>query len=242
MNYDFTFGSKIQCSENEKKHSLILLKEILEQTKKARTAGFLVLGQDSDSITNAFLKDSVKLIGKGYDYQAVEKILEIKMAVRNAEGIHLLEMAMVKEGILSILRGDPVSLTEEILFSFLGTAIYEAHKKEQNDEFTRHIIQLSQGERTARSECGFWLLNASDNEISFLLKAFDWESLGVLMKVETDAVLYRIYSNLSKEAGKLFRERLQMQKAPDAKTINSAENKFRTITAKISGSKETAAV
>ncbi|HAK45078.1 MAG TPA: hypothetical protein DCO79_04050 [Spirochaeta sp.] len=237
MNYDFTFGSMIKCSENEKKHSLVLLKEILGQSKKARTAGFLVLGQDSDSIKNSFLKDGIKLIGKGYEYSAVEKILEIRMVVRNAKGIHLLEMAMVKEGILSILRADPVSLTEEILFSFLGSSIYEEHTKEQNDDFTKNIIQLSHSERTARSECGFWLLNASDNEISFLMKAFDWETLGVLMKVETDAVLYRIYSNLSKDAGKLFKERLEMQKDPDGRTINDAEDKFRTITAKIAAGK-----
>lgn len=233
MNYDFTFGSKIKCSENEKKHSLILLKEILEQSQKARTAGFLVLGQNAESIKNTFLKDGIKLIGKGYEYSAVEKILEIRMAVRNAEGIHLLEMAMVKEGILSILRADPLSLTEEILFSFLGSSIYEEHMKEQNDEFTKHIIQLSNSEKTARSECGFWLLNASDNEISFLLKAFDWSSLAVLMKVETDAVLYRIYSNLSKEAGKLFRERMLSRKTPDGRTTNEAEDKFRIVTAKI---------
>ena len=237
MNYDFTFGSKIKCSEAEKKHSLILLREILEQSKKARTAGLLVLGQDADSIKNPFLRDGIKLIGKGYEYSVVEKILEIKVAVRNAEGIHLLEMAMVKEGILSILRSDPVSCTEEILFSFLGTTLYEEHRKEQNDDFTKYIIQLSHGERTARSECGFWLLNASDNEISFLLKAINWETLVILMKVETDAVLYRLYSNLSKEAGKLFRERLLIQKSPDGKTINDAEDRFREVTSRITAGK-----
>ena len=98
MNYDVNFGSRVKCTESEKKHSLVLLREILEQSKKARTAGFLVLGQDSDSISNTFLKDGIKLIGKGYDYSSVEKILDIKIAVRNAQGIHLLEMAMIREG------------------------------------------------------------------------------------------------------------------------------------------------
>lgn len=242
MNYDLTFGNRIKCSENEKKHSIVLLREILEQSKKARTAGFLVLGQDADSIRNTFLKDGIKLIGKGYEHSAVEKILDIKMSVRNADGIHLLEMAMVKEGVLSIMRADPVSLTEEILFSFLGLPIYEQHLKEQKNDFTKYIAHISTSEKTARSECGFWLLQASDNEISFLLKAFDWESLGVLMKVETDAVLYRIYSNLSEESGKLFRERIHIQKDPDGKTINNAENKFRTITSKISAGKVVTAI
>jgi hypothetical protein len=233
MNYDTTFGNKIKCSEKEKIHSLVLLKEILEQSKKARTAGFLVLGQDADSISNTFLKDGIKLIGKGYEYTSIEKILEIKMAVRAAEGIHLLEMAMVKEGILSIMRADPFSLTEEILFSFLGQAIYDEHLKDQNNDFNAYVKKISKSETTARSECGFWLLQANDNEISFLLKAFDWESLGVLMKVETEAVLYRIYSNLNEDSGKLFRDRLMIVKDPDGKTIDAAENKFRTITAKI---------
>lgn len=237
MNYDLTFGGRIKCSETEKKHSLVLLKEILEQSKKARTAGFLVLGQDADSISNKFLKDGIKLIGKGYDYSSVEKILDIKMSVRNAEGILLLEMAMAREGVLSIMRADPVSLTEEILFSFLGQTIYEQHLKDQKDDFSKYLTRIVKSKKTAHSECGFWLLKASDNEISFLLKAFDWESLGILMKVETEAVLYRIYSNLSTESGKLFRERLYNQKAPDGKTINTAENKFRTITAKITAGK-----
>ena len=237
MNYDLLFGNKVKCSEAEKKHSLILLKEILELSKKARTAGLLVLGQDAESIKNSFLRDGIKLLGKGYEYSVVEKILDIKISVRNADGIHLLEMAMVKEGILSIMRSDPISCTEEILFSFLGTSLYESHRKEKNDEFTRYIIQLSHGERTARSECGFWLLNASDNEISFLLKAINWETLSVLLKVETDAVLYRIYSNLSKDAGKLFREKLSSQRDSDGRTINDAENRFRDVTSKISTGK-----
>ena len=236
MNYDFTFGDKIKCSENEKKHSLVLLKEIIEQSKKARTAGFLVLADNADSISNTFLKDGIKLLGKGYDYSSVEKILEIRIAVRNASGILLLEMAMIKEGILSILRGDSVSLTEEILFSFLGHSIYENHLKEQNNDFERYINMISTSVNTARTECGFWLLQANDNEISFLLKTFDWESLGTLMKMETDAVLFRIYNNLNEEAGKIFRERLLSLKDPDAKSINKAENKFRLITAKITSS------
>ena len=240
MNYDLTFGTRIKCTEAEKKHSLVLLREILEQSKKARTAGFLVLGKDADLISNSFLKDGIKLIGKGYDYAAVEKILDIRIAVRNADGIHLLEMAMVKEGVLSILRSDPVSLTEEILFSFLGSAIYEKHLREQNDDFTKYLAQIANSERTARSECGFWMLQASDNEISFMLKAFDWETLGVLMKMETDAVLYRVYSNLSRESGKLFRERLLILKDPDGKAIGEAENKFRAVTSKISEGKKAA--
>ncbi len=237
MNYDLTFGSRIKCSENEKRHSLILLKEILEQARKARSAGFLVLDHDSGSINDNFLRDSIKLIGKGYDYSVVERILDIRIAVRNAEGVHLLEMAMVKEGILSILRADPVSLTDEILCSFLGPQINEEHKKRLDDDFTRHLIKLANSERSARTECGFWVLSASDNEISFMLKAFDWENLGVLMKMETDAVQYRIYSNISKEAGKLFKERLSLLKDPDAKTIDEAENRFREITSKISNGK-----
>lgn len=242
MNYDTTFGNKIKCSEKEKIHSLVLLREILEQSKKARTAGFLVLGQDSDSIANTFLRDGIKLIGKGYEYASIEKILEIKMAVRGAEGILLLEMAMVKEGILSIMRSDPVLLTEEILFSFLGQTIYDEHLKDQNNDFTKYIRLISESEATARSECGFWLLNANDNEISFLLKAFDWASLGVLMKVETDAVLYKIYKNLNEDSGKLFRERLLILKDPDGKTIDNAETRFRTITAKIAVGQVSAAV
>ena len=242
MNYDVNFGTRIKCSDKEKQHSLILLKEILEQSKKARSAGFLVLGQDAETIKNTFLRDGIKLLGKGYDYTSVEKILDIRMTVRNAEGIHLLEMAMVREGILSILRADPLSLTEEILFSFLGSAIYEQHLKQQSDDFTKYIARIANSERTARSECGFWLLNASDNEISFLLKAFDWETLGVLVKMETDAVKYRVFNNLSRESGKLFHERISVLKDPDGKTIDAAESKFRSITAKITAGKVETAV
>ena len=35
MNYDCVFGNRIKCSDAEKKHSLILIKEILEQSKLA---------------------------------------------------------------------------------------------------------------------------------------------------------------------------------------------------------------
>ncbi len=234
MTYDNSFGSRIKCTEKEKQHSLLLLHEILEQSKKARSAGFLVLGEDTNSITNNFLKDSIRLIGRGYDYEAIERILDIRIAVRNAEGIHLLEMAMIKEGVLSILRSDPISLTEEILFSFLGVSIYKNYLKEKDNNFSEYLNHISKTERTARSECGFWLLKASDNEISFLLKVLEWETLGVLMKMETDAVRYRIYNNLGNEAAKLFKEQLTGIKIPDAKTINDAETKFRAITEKIS--------
>ena len=243
MHYDLNFGNRIKCSETEKKHSLVLLKEILKQSKLAKKAGFLFLGQEADSIPNTFLRDGIKLIGKGYDYQTVEKILDIKIAVRNAEGILLLEMAMIKEGILSIMRADPLNLTEEILFSFLGTSIYERHSKEQSDDYAKYLEKISYARKTARSECGFWLLQADDNEISFLLKTIDLDSLTVLMKMETDAVLYKIYKNLSTESGKLFLERLSILKTPDGSAIDKAENIFRSVTAKINdGSPELAEV
>lgn len=233
MYYDLDFGTRIKCSEKEKKHSLVLLKEILDQCKIAKTAGFLVLGQEADSISNSFLRDGIKLIGKGYDYATIEKILDIKIAVRNAGGILLLEMAMIKEGILSIMRSEPVALTEELLFSFLGTSIYEQHLKEKSNDYAVYLEKIEKAPQTARSECGFWLLQAGDNEISFLLKALDLETLSTLMKMETDAVLYRVYKNLSNEAGKLFRERLLILKTPDGKAINQAEDVFRSITNKI---------
>lgn len=242
MNYDYSFGSRIKCTDAEKKHSLILTKEILEQSKKARSAGFIALGQNADSISNSFLKDSIKLVGKGYDYSAVEKILEIRTAVRNADGILLLELAMVKEGVLSIMRGDPSGLTEEILFSFLGSNIYETHQKMQTVDHERYVEQLSKAERKAETAPGKWLLNARDNEISFLMKAFDWEALLVLLIKETDAVQYRVYSNLSSDAGKLFRERLQSSPEPEAKAKMKAEAKFNTIVEKINTGKTTSPV
>jgi hypothetical protein len=239
MSYDQAFGEKSKCTELEKKHAIILLKEILELSKKARTAGFIVLSKDSESIKNKFLRDSIKLVGKGYDYSAVERILDIRISVRNSSGVHLLEMAMVKEGVLSILRGDPISLTEEILFSFLGLSISEEHQNEQNQNYTEYVSRLSKADRTAKTKPGKWLLGARDNEISFLLKAFDWESLATLLKTETNAVLYRVYSNLTNEAGKLFRERLQTSKTPDDKSIETAEGKFNTIISKMGTSKIT---
>jgi hypothetical protein len=237
MNYDYSFGSRIKCTDAEKKHSLILIKEILEQSKKARSAGFIVLGQNADSISNSFLRDSIKLIGKGYDYSAVQRILEIRMAVRNADGILLLEMAMIKEGVLSILRSEPSGLIEEILFSFLGSSIYETHQKMQSVDQERYVEQLSKAERKAVTSPGKWLLNARDNEISFLLKAFDWESLLVLLTTETDAVKYRVYSNLSSDAGKLFKDRLQGCPDPEAKIKMKSEAKFNSIVEKINTGK-----
>jgi len=237
MNYDYSFGSRIKCTEAEKKHSLILIKEILEQSKKARSAGFIVLGQNADSISNSFLRDSIKLIGKGWDYSAVQKILDIRTAVRNADGILLLEMAMIKEGVLSILNGDPPSLTEEILFSFLGSSIYETHQKMQSVDHDRYVEQLSKAERKADTSPGRWLISARDNEISFLLKAFDWESLTVLLSDETEGVKYRIYSNLSVDAGKLFRERLMSSPKAEDKKKMKAEARFNSIVEKINTGK-----
>ncbi|MBI9108136.1 MAG: hypothetical protein JEZ04_15410 [Spirochaetales bacterium] len=233
MTYEYSFGNRIKCTDAEKKHSLKLIKEILDQSKKARSSGFIVLGQNADSISNSFLRDSIKLVGKGYDYSAVDRLLEIKIAVRNADGILLLEMSMIREGVLSILRGDPAGLTEEILFSFLGSSIYESHQKIQSIDHERYVEQLSKAEKKSETSPGSWFLGARDNEISFLLKAFDWESLKVLVANETDGVKYRIYSNLSSEAGKLFRERIQGCTEKEPKVKMKAEARFNSIIEKI---------
>lgn len=233
MNYDCVFGNRIKCSDAEKKHSLILIKEILEQSKLARSAGFMVLGQNADSLSNPFLRDSIKLVGKGWDYDAVERILNIRIAVRNAEGILLLEMAMIKEGILSIMRGEPSGITEEILFSFLGTEFYETHRKLQTADHERFVKKLSSAKESANTEAGEWILEAGDNEISFLLKAFDWESLTYILKDESDGVRYRIFSNLGNEAGKLFRERLQSCREPEKKVKMKAVAKFNSLAERI---------
>ena len=48
---------------------------------------------------------------------------------------------------------------------------------------------------------------------------------------------YRIYSNLSSDAGKLFRERLQSSTDPEAKVKMKATAKFNSIVEKINTGK-----
>ena len=237
MEYGIAFGSRTKCTDTEKKHALLLVREILELSRKARSAGFIALGQSTESIKNPFLKDGIQLLGKGYDYSAVEKIMNIKISVRDSQGIHLLELAIIKEGILSIMRGDPFSLTEEILFSFLGPKIYKSHLKEQDSKFELYLKRISTSERIAATDPGKWLLHARDNEISFLLKAFEWDHLSLLLKDETEAVLYRVFSNLNSETGKMFRERLALAKSPSEAQLAKVENRFNSIVMKISAGK-----
>ena len=233
MSYDCIFGNRASCDNKDKKMLLDLIKEILDQSKLARSAGFIVLGQNAETISRPFLRESVRLLGKGWDPDSVERILDIRISVSRAEGADLLEMAMVKEGVLSILRGDPVGLTEELLFSFLGPAAIENFRKGQIDDHRRYLQQLSKAEARAKTESGKWLIEAEDNEISFLLKAFDWESLTTILKEESDGVKYRIYTNLSSDAGKQLRERLQTSRLPDKARLQHAEQLFAKLREKI---------
>ncbi|MDC7127245.1 MAG: FliG C-terminal domain-containing protein [Spirochaetales bacterium] len=223
----------IECSEEEKESLLPLLKEILKVAKRGRVSGFLDLAKESDSINNPFLSECVQLLGNGYESRAIEKIIDIRIAVKNIRGLKLIEMSMVREGILSIMRGDPQALIEEILFSFLGKSIHDKYLEERKHNFNSYIEKISKGEKTAKSDSGKWILNATSEDISKMLKAIDWESLGLILKTETDAVLHKIINSISADSRKVLYERLEMIASPDKKLLLTAENRFKSITAKI---------
>ncbi len=242
MVYNAEFSQFIKCTPEEKKASVFLLKEILNQSKKARTDGLLALSQDSEGINNLFLRECINLLGKGYEYTVIERILDIRLAVRGGSGAKLLEMTMIKEGILSIMRGDPQSLTEEVLLSFLGEDEFELYKTGRNTDYQAYVKELCTADKAARTPSGQWLLDAEDYEISFLLKAIDWESLIILLAEETDAVLCKVYTNLSNEAGKLFNERLTSSGSMKEPQMKNAELKFTAITSKIKAGKSASPV
>ncbi len=117
---DFNISQKIQCTNNEKRECLELLKSILEFSSIQRRHGLLRLESETEKLSSTFMRKALELVYQGVEPNYIRTILQNYIIVGDYKGKALLERILITEGVLSIQAGENPLLIREKLSSYFG--------------------------------------------------------------------------------------------------------------------------
>ena len=123
QHYDFT--------DDDRREALKTVEIILELSEKTRKSGLLALEENINMRENPVMKKAIALIvDGGLPKDEIEKILEKYIIFGNYTSKEVLDLLIIKEGMISILNGNNTLFIIEKLFPFLGVDfIKEAEKQ-----------------------------------------------------------------------------------------------------------------
>lgn len=117
---EFNIGQKIQCTNNEKRECLDLLKRILDFSSVQRRHGLLRLESETEKLSSIFMRKALELVYQGVEPNYIRTILQNYIIVGDYKGKALLERILISEGVLSIQAGENPLLIREKLSSYFG--------------------------------------------------------------------------------------------------------------------------
>jgi len=118
--YDTTLFDRTSCSRKDKEEFIPIINQLIELSEKSRREGLLSLESGLDENKIPFLIKGLNMIIDGTDPEIVSSILLTIIYSSHITGKELLRMMIMREGILSIQKGDNPGLTKEKLRSYLG--------------------------------------------------------------------------------------------------------------------------
>ena len=123
MEYDWEFGERIKCSEDEKRQCMALVAQIVSLANKAKRNGLLSLVQDAEETTHFLLRKGLQLVLEGVQPNLVKTTLEYYILSGRYTGKDLLERCIILEGILAIQNGVNPQIIQELLISLFGEKV-----------------------------------------------------------------------------------------------------------------------
>ena len=130
MEYDWEFGERISCSEDEKSQCIDLVAQIVSMAKKAKHNGLLALVQETEETNSFLLRKGLQLILEGVQPSLVKTTLEYYILSGSYTGKDLLERCIIMEGVLAIQKGVNPQIIQELLLSLFGEKGHEAYEAE----------------------------------------------------------------------------------------------------------------
>ena len=215
MEYDWEFGERIRCSEDEKRQCIALVSQIVSMAKMAKRNGLLALVQVAEETPSFLLRKGLQLVLEGVQPSLVKTTLEYYVLSGSYTGKDLLERCIIMEGVLAIQNGINPQIIQELLLSLFGESGHEAYeaefgykKSERQDAFFKKISK-DRAETPLSSKLGHTLMQLDDQSIQQCLKEISTVDLARALKgIEGDAKI-KIFKNLPKRSAAILQETVE---------------------------------
>lgn len=241
MEYDWEFGERIMCSEDEKRQCIALVAQIVSMANKAKRNGLLSLVQDAEEATNFLLRKGLQLVLEGVQPHLVKTILEYYILSGSYTGKDLLERCIILEGILAIQNGVNPQIIQELLVSLFGEkdqASYEAKfgdKKKNRLEAFFNRIKKDRASTPLSSALGHTIMQLDDQSIQQCLKEVSTVDLARALKGIDGKAQIKIFKHLPKRSAAILQETVEHLDLMRESEMNEAQEKLLLV---ISGLEE----
>lgn len=233
--YNWSFAERLKCSEDERRHCLALVTEMIELAARARRSGLLSLVDTIEGDKHFLLVKGLHLIVDGVKPDIVRRILENYILSDNCRGQELLIRCLILEGIAGIQSGANPKNIKEMLLSFFGSdgpAMYAQVYKTEDDSNLQDLLRDLDAEPDSRAPATS--LNSTlsalvDADIQECLKEVSTQDLAMAVQGMGGRDQLRIFKNLSQRGAAYLQQVLtQMEPIPNSDMI-AAQEKIESV-------------
>ena len=232
MEYDWEFGERIRCSEDEKSECIALVSQIVSMAKKAKRNGLLSLVQEAEETTYFLLRKGLQLVLEGVQPALVKTTLEYYILSGSYTGKALLERVIIMEGVLAIQKGVNPQIIQELLLSLFGERAHETFESEFGDKKTDKLnaffkkIKKDRAITPLSSKLGNTIMQLDDRSIQQCLKEISTVDLARALKgIEGDAKI-KVFKNLPKRSAAILQETVEHLDLMRDSEMNEAQEKI----------------
>jgi hypothetical protein len=241
MEYDWEFGERIRCSEDQKSQCIAMVSQIVAMAKKAKRNGLLALVQEAEETNSFLLRKGLQLVLEGVQPALVKTTLEYYILSGSYTGKDLLERCIIMEGVLAIQNGINPQIIQELLLSLFGENGHEAYEAEYGDKKTDKLdtffekIKKDQAVTPLSSKLGHTIMQLDDQSIQQCLKEISTVDLARALKGMEGEAKIKVFKNLPKRSAAILQETVQHLDLMRDSEMNEAQEKILLI---ISGLEE----
>ena len=232
MEYDWEFGERIRCSEDEKSECIALVSQIVSMAKMAKRNGLLALVQEAEAATSFLLRKGLQLVLEGVQPSLVRTTLEYYILSGTYTGKDLLERCIIMEGVLAIQKGVNPQIIQELLLSLFGEKGHEAYEAEFGDKKTDKLevffkkIRNDRAATPLSSKLGQTIMQLDDQSIQQCLKEISTVDLARALKgIEGEAKI-KVFKNLPKRSAAILQETVEHLDLMRDSEMNEAQEKI----------------
>lgn len=232
MEYDWEFGERIRCSQDEKSECVALVSQIVSMAKMAKRNGLLALVQEAEEATSFLLRKGLQLVLEGVQPSLVKTTLEYYILSGSYTGKELLERCIIMEGVLAIQKGVNPQIIQELLLSLFGEKGHEAYEAEFGDKKMDKLeafFEKIKGDRAVTplsAKLGKTIMQLDNQSIEQCLKEISTVDLARALIGIEGAAKIKIFKNLPKRSAAILQETVEHLDLMRDSEMNEAQEKI----------------
>jgi hypothetical protein len=212
MEYNWQFGQKSKCSNEDKRECLKLVSELIVLSKVARRNGLLSLVPYAEKSSSFLLRKGLALVVDGVNPQVTREVLESYILSGDYSGKELLERCIILEGVAAIQKGLHPKVAKEFLLSFLGEESYDIFEEEFEDqnkdtlEMYLQNLEDTPASSAKESRLDNIISRLKNDEIEKFLMEINTGDLAKTIKGLGGQAQIRLFNNLSRKAASALKD------------------------------------